>query len=145
VRGVLRYGVNVVRRTLSDLSHLVGGRVVGNERVEIERVASIEEAGPGDLTFLAHSRYRPYLASCKASAIIVGSNVAVSSYLDKNFLQVDQPYLAFAKILQVYTRPQDYDGQVSPRANVDSTVILGERVTVFPSPLIISLISSFFL
>ncbi len=132
VRGVLRYGVNVVRRTLSELSHLVGGRVVGNESVEIGRVASIEEAGPGDLTFLAHSRYRLYLASCKASAIIVGSNVAVSSYLDKNFLQVDQPYLAFAKILRVYTRPQDYDGQVSPRASVDSTVILGERVTVFP-------------
>lgn len=132
MRGFLWYGVKVARRTLSELGRLVGGRVVGDEGVEIGRVASIEEAGPGDITFLTHPRYRPYLVSCKASAVIVGNDVDIQPSLKKNFLQVARPYLAFAKILQIFTGHQNYDGQISPSAAVDPTAILGDHVTVFP-------------
>ena len=123
-----------VRKTLSELAHLVGGRVIGDEGVEIWRVASIEEAGPGDITFLAHPRYRSYLAACKASAIIIGSGVAVQAPAEsgKSFLQVSQPYIAFAKILHLFKPLPRYDGQVSPNASIDPTAILGEGVTVFP-------------
>ncbi|MFQ5849146.1 MAG: UDP-3-O-(3-hydroxymyristoyl)glucosamine N-acyltransferase [Candidatus Binatia bacterium] len=122
----------MIRKTLSELASLVGGRVIGDERVEICRVASIEEAAPGDITFLTHPRYRAYLEGCEGSAIIIGSNVPIPLSLEKNLLQVDQPYLAFAKILQLFTPPPQYDGQISPRATVDPTAVLGEQVTVFP-------------
>lgn len=123
-----------VRKTLSELARLVGGRVVGDGGVEISRVASIEEAGPGDITFLAHPRYRPYLTACKAGAIIVGSDVPVPSAVKsgRGFLQVPQPYIALAKILQVLNPLPRYDGQISPHASIDPTAFLGEEVTVFP-------------
>lgn len=123
-----------VRKTLSGLARLVGGRVIGDEGIEILRVASIEDAGAGDITFVAHPRYRSYLTACKASAIIIGSDVAIPSSvpLGRGFLQVSQPYLAFAKILQVLSPLPRYDGQVSPHASIDPTATLGEAVTVFP-------------
>lgn len=123
-----------IRKTLSELARLVGGRVVGDEGVEISRAASIEEAGPGDITFLAHPRYRGYLATCKASAIIVAGDVTVPPVKGsgKSFLQVSEPYVAFAKILQLLNPVPRYDGQISPHASIDSTAFLGEEVTVFP-------------
>lgn len=123
-----------VRKSLSELACLVGGRVVGVEDVEISRVASIEESGPGDITYLGHPRYRSYLATCKASAIIVGKEVSIplTGELGTSFLQVSQPYIAFAKILRIFNPFLAYDGAVSAQASIDPTAILGEKVTVFP-------------
>ena len=95
--------MKVVGKSLSELASLVGGRVVGDKKVEIQRVASIDEAAAGDITFLTSPRYQTYLQSCKASAIIIGNHVPLPSHGKNNFLLVDQPYLAFAKILDVLT------------------------------------------
>ena len=43
----------------------------GDAAIEIRRVAKIEDAGPGDLTFLANPKYAAKLATTKASAVIV--------------------------------------------------------------------------
>lgn len=123
-----------VRRTLSELAHLVDGKVIGDGGVEIERVVSIDEAGPGDITFLAHPRYRSFLASCKASAVIVGDGVAISASLAlrKSFLQVARPYVAFARILQLFAPAPPYDFCVSPHAAIDPTATVGAEATIFP-------------
>lgn len=123
-----------VRKTLAELADLVGGRVVGDEDVAICRVAAIEEAGPGDITFLAHPRYRSYLGSSKASAVIISdeSTALGSIELSVNLLQVANPYIAFAKILQIFNPVPQYDGQISALASIDSTAFLGEGVTAFP-------------
>ena len=123
-----------VRKTLSELAGLVGGRVVGDGGIEIYRVTSIEEAVSGDITFLAHPRYRSHLAACKASAVIIGREVTIPSSLEpgRGFLQVSEPYVAFAKILDCFSPQPHFDGQVSPHASVEPTAVLGEQVTVFP-------------
>ena len=66
-------------KTLSELAQQAGGRVVGDGRIVIHKVASIEEAGPGEITFLANPRYQALLASCKASAVIVGPGMVLES------------------------------------------------------------------
>ena len=62
-------------KSLADLAELVGGRVIGDPDVTIERVASIEDAGPGDIAFVANPRYRRFLASCKASALMTVASI----------------------------------------------------------------------
>ena len=121
-------------KTLSELAGLVGGRVVGDGGIEIKRVRSIEEAGPGDITFLAHPRFRSYLASSRASAIIVGRSVASPRAVPSGraYLEVSQPYLAFAKILTLFSPPPPYDRSVSPHAAIEPSALLGEGVAVFP-------------
>jgi UDP-3-O-[3-hydroxymyristoyl] glucosamine N-acyltransferase len=126
--------VTKVRKTVSELAALVGGRVVGDGGAEIFRVSSIEEAERGDITFLAHPRFRSYLTACRASAVIVSGALSVPSTVEagKAFLQVRDPYLAFAKILQLYHPSQPYDGRVSAHASIHPTAEIGSRVSVFP-------------
>jgi UDP-3-O-[3-hydroxymyristoyl] glucosamine N-acyltransferase len=122
-------------KKLCDLARLVGGKIIGDDQLEIFKVGAIEEAGPGEITFLAHPRYRRYLEGCRASAIIVGPGV-VSEKCAKSgqgFLEASNPYLAFAKVLQLFTPPAIHSGQVSPAASIDSTASLEAGVTVFPN------------
>lgn len=119
------------RKTLSALAQYVGGKVIGDGGVEIFRVAPIDEAGPGDITFVANPRYQKFLSDCRASAVIVGTDVKVTSRAGEAFLQVAQPYVAFAKILQLFNPAIRYRSQVSPFAHIEPSARLDEEVTVF--------------
>ena len=57
--------------TLADLAARLGCRLEGDGSIEVVRVSGIEDAGPGDVTFLANSKYVAHLATTRASAIIV--------------------------------------------------------------------------
>ena len=60
---------------LSSISSMLGLDIIWPDgkpkKVEIKKVAPIETAEEGDITFLGNPDYRTYLSSCKASAIIV--------------------------------------------------------------------------
>jgi UDP-3-O-[3-hydroxymyristoyl] glucosamine N-acyltransferase len=126
--------VTTAGKTLSELAQLVGGRVVGDGRVVVDKVASIEEAGPGEITFVANPRYQPLLASCKASAVIVGPGIAPESPSERQrgYLEASDPYVAFAKILQLFNPPSSYSENISSQANIDPAAVLEVGVTVFP-------------
>jgi UDP-3-O-[3-hydroxymyristoyl] glucosamine N-acyltransferase len=126
--------VTAPAKTLAELAQQVGGKVIGDGRVVIRKVASIEEAGPGEIAFLANPRYQSWLASCRASAVIVGPGVVTESLSERRreYLEVSDPYLAFAKILQFFSPSASYSEDISPKANIDPTADLGVGVTVFP-------------
>lgn len=123
-----------MNKTLAELAHYVGGQVVGDGDVRIFRVAAIDEAGSGDITFLASNRFQPLLHACRASAIIVGSDVLADGTMAraKNYLVTANPYLAFARVLQLFNPASEYSRQVSPQAHVEPTAQLADGVTVFP-------------
>ena len=56
--------------TLAELAHRLGCRLEGDGAVEVTRVAGLEEAGPGDLTFLSNPKYASKLPTTRASAVI---------------------------------------------------------------------------
>ena len=122
-------------KTLSELAEHVGGRIFGDGRILIHKVAPIEEAGPGEITFLANPRYRSFLRSSKASAIIVGPEVVTESPAESGtgYLEVSDPYIAFAKILRLLNPPPLYGRQISGHAVIDPTANLAVDVTAFPS------------
>lgn len=122
-----------ISKSLKELADHVGARVIGDGSVTIHKVAPIDEAGPGEITFLTSPRYQKYLAGSKASAVIVGRGVVSESLGAKaSFLEVADPYLAFAKILQIFCPPPAFNAGVSPLAAVDSTAHIAEDVTIFP-------------
>ena len=126
--------MSAVVRTLSELALEVGGRVVGDGQVAIRKVASIEEAGPGEITFLAHPRYRSYLDHCRASAVIVSPAMVsdeMAAGATTSYLMAPDPYVAFAKILQIFAPVVSQKKEISPHAEVDATARLGEDVCVF--------------
>lgn len=120
-------------KTLSELARLVGGRVVGDEGGEITGVASIEEAGPADISLIAHPRYRSRLAGCRAGAIIMGDQAdPPKPPPGKALLLVPSPYVAFAKIVALFHPPPRYEGGISPQASIDPTASVAEGAKIFP-------------
>ena len=111
---------------LRELAARLGCTLRGDGAVEVSRVRGIDDAGPGDLTFVSNPRYVPRLATTRASAVIVTPELetALPSLLAGN------PYLTFARavaILHPQARPLP---GVHPTAVVDPTAELGEGVHV---------------
>jgi UDP-3-O-[3-hydroxymyristoyl] glucosamine N-acyltransferase len=116
-------------KTLNQLAELVGGTVVGDGNIEIHRVAAIDSAQPGEITFLANPRYLPLLQTARASAIIVKPGIEAPG---RNLLVCDNPYLAFAKILTaLHVHPPEARGVMSG-AHVDPEAEIGKGVTIHP-------------
>lgn len=115
---------------LKELAALVEGSVKGDPEVEIVKLAPIDQAGTGDITFLANPKYLGLLAATEASAVIVAPGVETPPHL--NLLLCANPYLAFAKILtQLHTRRPAPQG-VLPGATVHPSAQLGTDVTIHP-------------
>ncbi len=85
--------------TAGQLADLVGGRFVGDADVPIAGVASLERAGPGDISFLASARYRPYFERCQAGAVLVTPVLSGVVAGPANRIIVPDPHAALARIL----------------------------------------------
>jgi UDP-3-O-[3-hydroxymyristoyl] glucosamine N-acyltransferase len=127
---------------LSDIAARLECRLEGDGAIEIARVAAIDRAQSGDLTFLANAKYHAHLATTRASAVIVGE--AESIGLPRRFavLRSLQPYLAFARALRLLnaSRPPaagvDHlaavaaDATVAPDASIAAFVVIGARASI---------------
>ena len=65
-----------MKRRLKELAEWVGGTVIGDGDLEISGVAAVDEAHPGEITFISNPKYLPMLSETKASAVIVSPEVA---------------------------------------------------------------------
>ncbi|MBI5471126.1 MAG: UDP-3-O-(3-hydroxymyristoyl)glucosamine N-acyltransferase [Ignavibacteriae bacterium] len=116
---------------LRDVAALLNGEVEGDGELEIVRVAKIEEAGGGDISFLANPKYQKYLESTRASAVIVANNLQVSAGHKLALLRVNDPYVSFLKILQHFNPPVDpLPVGIHPTAVIAASAVLGENVRV---------------
>ena len=77
-----------------------GGEAVGSGDPIIRRVASLRNAGPGDISFFSHARYRSELATTRASAVIVAASDREATALPR--IVCADPYLFFAKVARLY-------------------------------------------
>ena len=115
--------------TLQQLAELVGGQVEGDASCEIGRVAPIDSAGEGEITFLANPKYLSKLGTTGAAAIIVAPGIDLP---ERNLLVCANPYLAFAKVLTCLQAPPLPVRGLLPGAHVADSARLGENVTIHP-------------
>ncbi len=115
--------------TLGQLAEHLGAELVGGAAdATVERLASLSDAGEGDLTFLANPKYASQLAETKATAVIVRKDCAAAPV---PLLQVDNPDLAFAKAsLLVCPPPPPPAPGVHPSAVVSPTAKIGRGVSI---------------
>ncbi|MCF6178373.1 MAG: UDP-3-O-(3-hydroxymyristoyl)glucosamine N-acyltransferase [Geopsychrobacter sp.] len=115
--------------TLEQLAQLVDAQVVGDARVEIKRIQTIDQAGSGDLTFLTNPKYLPYLQNCQAAAVIVAPGTDAPG---KNLLVCSNPYLAFAKILTELRGDAYPHVGILPGASIAPSAKIGQNVSIYP-------------
>jgi UDP-3-O-[3-hydroxymyristoyl] glucosamine N-acyltransferase len=116
---------------LGDIARLLHAQVDGDEGLEIRRVAKIEEAGEGDITFVANPKYARFLASTRASAVIVARKLVppVGGDALPALIRVDDPYTSFLFVLQAFNPPQPaLPPGVHPTAVLDPSAQLGRDV-----------------
>jgi UDP-3-O-[3-hydroxymyristoyl] glucosamine N-acyltransferase len=114
--------------TLGALAELVGGSVEGDQTLVITGVAGIQEAQPGQITFVAQRKYLRALKTAKASAVVLDRTMPT----DRPAIRVDQPYRAFATLLLLFhPRPRPRAGIVEPVA-MGERIRLGRDVTLLP-------------
>jgi UDP-3-O-[3-hydroxymyristoyl] glucosamine N-acyltransferase len=115
--------------TIAELARRLGCRLEGDGAIEVTRVAGIDEAGPGDVTFLANPKYAAKLPGTRASAVIAADGVSKAPCA---VLRTDHPYLAFAEAVAILTPPSRPAAGISPLAAIDPSAEIGQGVSIGP-------------
>lgn len=117
--------------TARDLAEQLGADVVGDGDVVLSGVAKIEEASPGEVSFVANPQYRKFLDTTQASAVIVKEAPEGGSL---TYLVAEDPYRAFLQTLRYFhpEAPKPEPG-VHPTASVAEGVKLGDNVVIGPN------------
>ena len=119
-----------MKKKLKELAEWVGGTLIGDGEVEISGAASLDDAQPGQITFIASPKYLRKLETTKASAIIVSKETASAG---KPLLVTPNPQLAFSKILHLFfVKPYQARG-IDPHAWISPTALLGNDLTLYPN------------
>jgi len=119
--------------TLSELTSLVDGDLIGHPDINITQVATSQHADEGKITFISEPKYLSYLKSCSASAVIVNDKHASSVPEGMSILVHNNPYWAFARISQILNPPQRSFEGVHSSACVDESVVIGSNVHIGPN------------
>jgi len=118
-----------LKQTLREIASFLCGEIVGDPQVIIENVRGIDEAGKGDLTFIANPKYLKNLDTTNASAIIVPPGTTRD---DKNMIIVDDPYVAFGKVLGLFY-PEDHDPpRISGTTYIEDGAIVSKNAKIYP-------------
>lgn len=122
------------RKTINELADHVGGRVRGDGDISIERVASLADAGIGDIAFLEDVKLIDAAMRSNASCLLVPDSV--DEVAKKSIIQVAHPKLAFAMIAELLHPPRVCEPGIHPTAvvcesaSVDDTAFIGPHALI---------------
>jgi len=114
--------------TLAQIASRLGGRVAGDPEILIRQVASLQAAGPGQISFLARSAFKPQLSKTRASAVVLGADAESLTTLPR--IVCDDPYAYIACVSQLFNPPHSQAPGVHPSAVIAPGVKLGARVSI---------------
>ena len=128
---------------LAELAHLTGARIEGTDpEMEINGAAGLDDATPGQITFLANPRYTTRIETTRASAIYVAEGVEVRR--DIAVLRARDPYLAYTRALRLFHPEPAYTSFIHRAAVIDPSAriagdvwigacaVLGREVSIGP-------------
>lgn len=124
---------------LSTLAAHLGATLQGDPDLEITSAAGLAEAGPGQLAFVANPRYIALARTTQASAVLVEPGFEP---ITAATLRIANPYLAFARALDILYQPPAYApgihptaviapaAQIGPEAHIGAYVVVGDHVVI---------------
>jgi UDP-3-O-[3-hydroxymyristoyl] glucosamine N-acyltransferase len=125
---ILRFGILAALK-LRELAQRLECRLEGDGEIEIRRIAGIEDARDGDLTFFTNPKYAPELRRTQASAVILGEDAEAAPCA---MLRVTHPYLAFAKAVQLFSAADRPEPGVHRLADVAASAVIAADASVGP-------------
>ncbi|HXD33665.1 MAG TPA: UDP-3-O-(3-hydroxymyristoyl)glucosamine N-acyltransferase [Pyrinomonadaceae bacterium] len=120
-------------RTVAELAAHLNAEFTGDGGIEIHRVASLETAGEGEISYVEDEKFFEAANSSKASCVIVPAGAAVSNPCR---IEVKRPKLAFALVAELLHPPQKREPLIHESAVIDSTADLALEIYVGPNVII---------
>lgn len=126
--------------TLGELAKRFNAELIGDASCVVERVATLKNAGVGDIAFLSNPLYRKYLDTTCAAAVIISVNEKKT--LNTNGLVVKDPYVVYARIASLLypsgaleqgihaTSVVSNNTQIDPTAYIGPNCVIGEGVVI---------------
>lgn len=124
---------------LADLAKHLGATLHGDPTADITGVAAIDAAAPGDLTFVANPKYASLARTTQATAVLVEPEFAEIAAAT---LRIENPYLAFARAIELFYQPPTYapgihrtaaiapTAKIGANAHIGAYVVIGEHVVI---------------
>ncbi|WP_017912015.1 UDP-3-O-(3-hydroxymyristoyl)glucosamine N-acyltransferase [Xanthomonas sp. SHU 166] len=126
--------MNTSTYTADEIAERFGLQVHGDGSVAVRGVATLAQAGPGQLSFLANPRYRAQLADSTAAIVVLRADDAEAA--PGTALIARDPYVAFAKIAALFDvaplRPPGIhpSASIDPSAQVAASAHIGAFVSI---------------
>src|ERR1041385_6474311 len=120
---------------LSDVAEKLSCRLEGEPSAEITGIAGMEHAAPGQITFLANRRYFPLLHTTRATAIFIEDGIRIErepGLPPLAALRSNNPYLAFARAIELFYQPPVYKPGVHSTAVVAKSAHIGTDAHIGP-------------
>lgn len=114
---------------LKEIAARLECKLEGDPNLDITGVAGIEDAQPGQLTFLSNRRYRLEVEKTRASAIIVGLK---EDGISLPVLRAEDPYLSFAHAIELFYRAPRYEPGIHPSAVLSKTAKVPANAHIGP-------------
>ncbi|WP_415899214.1 UDP-3-O-(3-hydroxymyristoyl)glucosamine N-acyltransferase [Neptuniibacter sp. QD48_11] len=126
--------------TLKQLAEFLSADLHGDDDFKVSALATLEKARSSDLSFIANSKYQKYLSDSQAGAVLMAPTDL--EYFEGNALVLDNPYLAYARVSQLFALPPDSlkgiaasaniaeSAKVAKTASIAHGVVIGERSIV---------------
>jgi UDP-3-O-[3-hydroxymyristoyl] glucosamine N-acyltransferase len=131
---------------LSVLAAHLGATLQGDPDAEVTSAAGLEDAGPGQLTFVANPKYTPRARTTHATVVLVDP---AFEQISAATLRIANPYLAFARALELLYQPPAYapgihptaviapTAKIGPDAHIGAYAVVGDHVVIGPSATIL--------
>lgn len=132
------------------IASLTNGTVEGDENIRITGFAKIEEAKPGDISFIANPKYSHFIHTTKASVVLVSNSFQPEGEINSTLIRVEDPYKSLADLLTAFesTKPEKTgieqpcyisegiqipeDCYIGAFAYIGKDVKLGKGVKIYP-------------
>jgi UDP-3-O-[3-hydroxymyristoyl] glucosamine N-acyltransferase len=117
--------------TAQQIALLLNGTVEGDSSATVDKLAKIEEAQAGSLSFLANPKYEPFLYTTNASIVIINNDFALTDKVKATLIRVDNAYSAFTLLLDQYQSIRlnksgiEQPSFVHPSATIGKDVYIG--------------------
>ncbi|MBP7210508.1 MAG: UDP-3-O-(3-hydroxymyristoyl)glucosamine N-acyltransferase [Paludibacteraceae bacterium] len=115
--------------TVQQIADMIGAKVEGNPDAVISKFSKIDAGEEEGLSFLANPKYTHFIYTTQATAVLVDNEFRPVRPLTCALIRVDNPYLAFAKLMTMYQDSHRKKG-ISKHAAIAENVQLGENVYI---------------
>ena len=116
--------------TLAELANLTNSIVIGDSTAVVDNLSTLENSSNTSVSFLTNSKYKKFLLTTKAKAVVVHSSF--SPDLKLNYIKSDDPYLVFAKLSSLFKLPSfELDTpSIHPTAVISNEADIGTNVSI---------------